>query len=169
MVYGTNLNPEQPQQFRDGKKFVVGFLLIIICFFLPIQMYSIGGSLGSGIQTAFFRFQETIYGTGFIFLNQDIGYIISGTYEGISALSVIVWLVGSIILVSGTFCQLLIPGDRFDYFRKKAGILIISGGFCYLLSCIIRYGFLLHSDAGFSIPLGIPLIFFMGWFVWHDS
>jgi hypothetical protein len=147
----------------------IGFVLILICFFLPIQIYVIGGSLGTGIQTTFFRFQDTIYGTGFIFMNQDIGYIISGTYEGKSALSVILWLVGDALLISGTFCELLIPGDRLDHIRKKAGLLIISGGICFLLSCSVRYGFLLHSDAGISLPVGIPLILFMGWFVWNNN
>jgi hypothetical protein len=151
------------------KKILIGFLLLLLCFILPLHIYIIGGNLGAGIQGAFFRFQVTGIGDSFIFLNQDLGYVITGIYTGKTALSILVWIIADILLLFGTALYLIEPGERTVHISKKTGLFIIASGGIFLLSCFIQYGYFLHGVAGTSIPVGVPLIVISGWFIQYHS
>jgi hypothetical protein len=163
MVCDTGIDPLEKIEHGSLQKSLIRFLLLLICFFLPIQIYLIGGSLGAGLQGAFFRYQVTSFGTGFIFLSQDMGYILSGIYTGKTALSVLVWLIGDLLLLAGTSLSLMIHGDRLKKIRITAGLLIISSGIFFLLSCMLQYSIVLHTAAGISLPVTVPLIISLGW------
>jgi hypothetical protein len=169
MVCDSPAISAQIQPYLRAQRSLIVLLLILICFFLPIQLYIIGDSIGYGLQTTFFRFNDTIYGAGFIFLNQDIGYILSGTYTGRTAISVIAWLAGDLLLLSGTCCALIIPGDRVQKNRTLGGPLIMASGICFLFACITQYGIVLHGNAGTSLPVGVLLILIIGWLTWKGN
>jgi hypothetical protein len=153
----------------SGKKMLVGFIVLVLCFILPLNIYIIGDNLGAGIQGAFFRFQVTGYGDSFIFLNQELGYVITGIYMGKTALSILFWIIADALLLLGTTFCLMQPGERTIPVIKNTGIFFIAGGILFLISCIIQYGFFFHGDAGTSIPIGVPLILISGWFIHYHS
>jgi hypothetical protein len=165
MVFDVPEISAQIQKYLPLKR-VLTVILLITCFFLPIHMYIIGESIGYGLQTAFFRFNDTVYGAGFIFLNQEIGYILSSAYTGRTAVSVIIWLAGDLLLLSGACCTLIFPEDSVHKIRSFAGPLIMTSGICFLFSCIAQYGILLNGNAGRSFPVGVPLILILGWLIW---
>jgi hypothetical protein len=37
------------------------------------------------------------------------------------------------------------------------------------LGCILQYGVLLHSQAGFSIPIGVPVVIILGWYLYREK
>jgi len=43
--------------------------------------------------------------------------------------------------------------------------LLAAAGAAYLLSCTAQYGPLFHGPAGLCVPVGLPLIFGIAWFV----
>jgi len=69
-----------------------------LIFLIPLNIYSLGEALGSGIQWALFKYQSTPYGTTWFSFIQDIEYVLSGIISGKSALSLVLWSVGSMIL-----------------------------------------------------------------------
>ena len=131
---------------------------------MPVQIYNIGDGFGAGIQGAFYRFQESPYGPSFIPVNQDVNYVISGIYSGKTALSILVWLIGDIILVFATIVALF--GEKEPNARKIKIIcsLLMASGYLFLISAMLQFGIFLHGVAGISIPFGVPLILISGWY-----
>jgi hypothetical protein len=129
-------------------------------FILPLHVYVIGDFTGIGIQGAVYRYQISGYGVTLIPITRDIVFIKTGIYSGKTALSVILWLLGTILVTCTTIFGLVFVGDpRTDYYRKIS-LGLIGASTCYLLSCIAQYGPLFNGRAGISIPVIIFLILF---------
>ena len=136
--------------------FLVSFLLIILA--LPINIYVIGDAIGAGLQSPLFRYQQTYLGTSVITLADDLGYVTSGIITGRSALSILLWALGTILLITAAGYLVYSRDEATTAIRKPLALLVASGALAYLLSCIAQYGPLLHGPAGFSVPVGVPLI-----------
>ena len=52
---------------------------------------------------------------------------------------------------------------------KKASVFTIAGGIVFTVSIMFQYGFLLISPSGFAIPVGIPIIFVIGWWMYQEQ
>jgi hypothetical protein len=143
----------------------INIALILQCLTLlvPLNLYVVGDWLGSGIQWALFRYQETYAGTSIIPFTSDLGYIISGTITGRTALSMFAGACGSCLLIVA-FCLVLFPSPAEPERRMKiAGILTLAGGLVFLGSSFHQYGIFLNGPAGLTIPVGIPLVLIIGW------
>ena len=142
------------------RTYILAFLLCGIFFLFPFQVYVIGSGTGIGIEGGVYRYQITSYGNSFIPITSDMMYIVHGIYSGKTALSVIVWGLGTILLTATTvFGLVFVNSARQDYFRQIT-LGLIGTCICYLISCIIQYGFFFNGPAGLSIPFGILLILF---------
>jgi hypothetical protein len=134
-------------------------IFLWVLFVIPLNIYVIGDWLGTGVQWALFRYQQTYMGSNLILLNQDVQYILDGFTGGKTTLSILVWITGIIFLL----LALLVFGNTP---RKSAarhvGILCILYGLTCLISDVIQYGIFLHGPAGICIPIGIPIIFMAG-------
>jgi CHASE2 domain-containing sensor protein len=100
----------------------------------------------------------TIQGNSLIPITYEIGYITSGTYHGKTAISVILWALGTFVLMCTTILSLV---SWNDLSRRGLGFVIIGiAGSCilYLASCVTQYGLLFSGPAGISVPLGILLL-----------
>jgi hypothetical protein len=134
-------------------------LLHAITLLIPVNIYIIGDWMGTGIQWALLRYQETYLGRNIISIFTDSGYILQGTFHGRTALSTGVWILGALLLVLGLLIAL--SQDR-EKLRRIRGYLVISGSLLFLLSPVIQYGVLLHGPAGIVIPIGVPALLVMG-------
>jgi hypothetical protein len=127
-------------------------------FFLPLQCFIIGDDLGLGIQGAVFRYQMTTQGNSLIPIPFEIGYITSGIYTGKTAVSVILWALGTLILVCTTIFSLI----QWNQLNRRGLKFIIIGiaGSCilYLASCITWYGLLFSGPSGTTLPVGIIIM-----------
>lgn len=145
----------KPDTVRTG---IIAAVLCIFLFFLPLQCFIIGDDLGLGIQGAVFRYQMTAQGNSLIPITYEIGYITSGIYSGKTALSVILWVMGTIVLVCTTIFSLI----QWNQLNRRGLIFIIIGiaGSCmlYLASCVVRYGPFFSSPSGTSMPMGIIIL-----------
>jgi len=52
---------------------------------------------------------------------------------------------------------------------KKGALLTIFGGILLGCSQLVQYGVLLHGEKGFSIPIGIPIILVIGWWMYRED
>jgi len=126
--------------------------------------------MGIGIQGAVYRYQVTEYGVFFFPITREIVFVLNGTYSPKTALSVVLWGVGTVLLTITTFFSFIHVQDRIvNYYRQ-----IITGLFfscvIFLCSCVAQYGFFFNGPAGVSYPAGILLIITwsgMGWYFRH--
>ncbi|MCQ8894799.1 MAG: hypothetical protein NQU46_09280 [Methanolinea sp.] len=140
-------------------------LLVLLLLFVPLNIYVIGDWLGTGVQWALFRYQETTYGASLITVASDIGYVSSGLIAGKTAISFLLWDVGAVILLVSFFALLLVMVEREREWIHYAGLAIAASGVLFLASCIAQYGPTFAGPAGFAVPLGVPLVFAVGWLV----
>lgn len=139
-------------------RFLIPVFLLFLCFFMPIQIYTVGDGIGAGIQGAFYRYQVTSYGTSFITVSQDVQYVISGMYDGRTAASNLGWVIGDAILIIATILSLI--NDKCSNTRRTITIcsLLIMSGIVFLISAQLQYGLLLYGAAGIAMPFGVVLI-----------
>jgi hypothetical protein len=78
----------------------------------------------------------------------------SGIYSGRTALSIGLWVTGSIFLVISTLTILIRPASFDHYYPKLSGFLLVGTGILFVVSCIVQFGPFLNGSAGISIPLG---------------
>jgi uncharacterized membrane protein YgdD (TMEM256/DUF423 family) len=160
----------------DNKKF---FLIIqALMLLLPLNIYVIGDWLGSGVQWALFRYQiapsyGTIAnpsGTSLIPVTTDFRYVLGGMIGGRSGISVLVWCVGAVMVVAAVFLFIYShykePDSRWSRYPP---LLSMVAGILFFLGCILQYGVLLHSQAGFSIPIGVPVVIILGWYLYREK
>jgi hypothetical protein len=142
-------------------------LEILVCFFIPVNIYVIGNWVGAGIQWILFKYQQSFFGNSFTTIFDDWYYIESGTITGKSVFSILTWLF-AVILILISLISITLKRDKSNRKFKIAGIFLILAGCMFTLSLFIQYGLFLSSPAGLSIPIGIPLIFFIGLFnIYH--
>ena len=143
-------------------------LINLLLFVIPINIYVIGEWLGTGVQWALFRYQQTYLGSNLLPVSRDIEYITLGVFTGKTALSVIVWFFAVILLVISLV--LLVADQKEKTVRRKhSGGILIFAGILFLASCMIQYGPLFNGPAGISIPIGVPMILVAGWWMWNGG
>jgi hypothetical protein len=138
---------------------LIPILLVGILFFFPFQVFIIGNDTGIGIQGAVYRYQVTGFGNSLIPLPQEVMYIVNGIYSGKTALSVILWALGTILLTATTWYGIVFAENSIPEKYQRQVILGLTGSCgCFLCSCIIQYGIFLHGPPGTSIPFGIGIL-----------
>jgi hypothetical protein len=140
------------------RTWIIAIGLCIFCFILPLQCFIIGDNLGLGIQGAVFRYQMTGQGNTLIPITRELEYIATGIYSGKTALSVILWALGTVVLAMTTMLS-LVYWNRLP--RSQLRIILaglVSAGILYLGSCIVQYGLFLSGPAGISLPLGVVIL-----------
>jgi hypothetical protein len=135
-------------------------LFCIFLFFIPLNLYIIGKTMGFGIQWSLFLYQESV-SNNVISIFQNINYIIGGYYTGITALSIWLWMFGAILMIIALIFSLTLKPDILTN-AKITGIIIICSGIFFLLSIMVQYGPYFHGPAGTAIPIGLPVLFVIG-------
>lgn len=146
-----------------GNKQAFRVVLSAILFLVPINVYMIGDGIGTGIQWALFRYQQTIYGNTLFTIDMDIGYVMGGVITGKSALSTVAWLGGVLLLVAALILVILAMRRDESSKTQHAGCLTIGAWFAFLAADMLQYGLIFSGPAGFVIPVGLPLVFIVGW------
>jgi len=136
---------------------IISLLLLLI----PVYFFTIGDFYGSGFQAPFFRYQEVFLGSFLIFISNDVYNTINGFFRGAMISVVILWFLGFFFLVVNSI-SVFVDKTEINRIIRRSGILIIISGFFFLFSLIVHYGPLFHNSSGIAIPLGLPLIFLIG-------
>ncbi len=127
---------------------------------LPMNIFLIGEEgLGAALQFPFLRYQQTYLGNGVITVLRDLDYVTSGIITGRSALSIVLWVLGTLLLVAAIVYFAARRQEGYKSFRTPLSLLVGGAGGAYLASCFAQYGLTLHGPAGLAIPVGVPLIF----------
>ena len=143
-------------------KLILAGTLLLFCFVIPLHVYTIGVNQGIGIQGSFYRYQVTVYGPMMITMVQDIGYVTSGTYSQRTALTIVFWVTGSILLVIATLIHLIRPDYFNQHHKASTGFLLMGAGLVFIISCMAQFGPFFHGRAGISLPFGGFLLMVLG-------
>ncbi len=80
-------------------KYKISLLLQCLVFLIPINIYVIGDWLGTGVQWALFRYQQTYLGDSLILVTRGITYVLNGTIGGMSGISLVLWATGALLFI----------------------------------------------------------------------
>ena len=153
-------------RIQDRRLLLVPVLLL---FLIPLNIFVIGDWIGKGVQWALFRYQDTSYGTSFITLFRETEYVTSGIIAGKSAVSISLWVAGAFLLVISCIVLAVLIAEEIDEHIQIPGLMVIASGILLLLSCMAQYGPLLSGPAGSSVPIGIPLVWAVGWLIFVQN
>ena len=151
------------------RRYLILIVLCVIFFIFPLQVFTISDNIGIGIQGATYRYQITVYGDSFILLTREISYILNGTLTGRTALSVILWLSGTVAIMSTIIYAFINVDDEKKPFCQQILYGVVFACILYLASSIAQYGIFFQSMAGSAIPLGVLLILFWILFLYKFS
>ena len=143
-------------------RFKISLLLQCLVFLIPVNIYVIGDWLGTGVQWVLFRYQQTYLGNSLILITREITFVLSGTISGRSAISITLWAIGVFLFIVATFLVILANVNKDSPLIKKASFFTLAGGIIIAVSTLVQYGFLLNSQSGFTLPIGIPIILIIG-------
>jgi hypothetical protein len=142
------------------RRYLVLATVCFIFFILPLQVFIIGDYTGIGIQGAVYRFQTSGYGTYFFPITREIIFVLNGTLTGKTALSVLLWAMGSVVLTITTLYSFLQVRDTAEKYFRYIAYGLVASCIAFLGSCIAQYGFFFQGPAGISLPAGIVAILF---------
>lgn len=143
-------------------------IFALISLFIPITIFVIGDYLGVGIQFPTFRFQESYLGISIIPINKEWEYILKGLIRSKSAISIALWIIGLLLIIASllvTFYNNCRESKKF----KFAGIFLCSAAILFLISLFMQYGPLFHGPAGIAIPIGLPVLFVIGGWMYMEG
>lgn len=165
------LNTHQVNTFPVDpmNKFKISFLLQCLVFLIPVNIYIIGDWLGTGVQWVLFRYQQTYLGNSLILITREISFVLSGTISGRTAISITLWAIGVLLFIIATVLVIMANIRKDSPLIQKASVFTIAGGIIIVVSIFVQYGFLLSSQAGFAIPVGIPVILLIGWWMHQET
>lgn len=140
------------------RRILIPLTLLLVFFVIPLHIFIIGDFTGIGIQGAVYKIVISGYGTFFFPITREFQFVLNGTYWGRTALSVVLWGAGAVVLAATTAVS-LIRSDAVPETHHKTLIYgIVISCLLFLGSCIAQYGFLFSSPSGISIPVGIVFI-----------
>jgi hypothetical protein len=104
-----------------------------------------------------------------ISIPKEVSYVTSGIYSGKTALSVILWSLGTVMLTLTTYVSLIYWNRLPRQYLRSVCIGLSAAGILYLSSCIVQYGPLFHGQAGISLPFGIVILLIFGIFLFFNQ
>ncbi len=150
-------------------RYRIPLILQCLVFFIPINIYVIGDWLGTGVQWALLRYQQTYLGNSLILVTKDITYVLTGVISGRSGISYVLWTAGVILFIIATILVILANTGEDSAMVRKASLVTITGALLLTGSVIMQYGIFFTSQSGFAIPVGIPVILIIGWLMYQEK
>jgi hypothetical protein len=152
-------------------RFKLSLIFQCLIFLIPLNIYMWGDWILVNVQWALFRFQRAFiqfnqsgYVDSYIVGYKDILYILNGQSTGLYNIAATVfWTVGVLILLAGLIITIVaftrVESDKI----KTASYFTLAGGIFLGLSALCRF------NGGFAIPVGVPIILIVGWWMYKEG
>jgi hypothetical protein len=133
-----------------------------LIFLIPLNIYMWGDYLLVSLQWALFRVQQSEYGNSLILGYKDIVYVYLGQNTGIfNIAAACLWATGSVILLIGLIITIYAYTQETASLLARASLFTLGGGIILALSAACRF------QGGFAIPVGVPIILIIGWWMYR--
>jgi len=145
-------------------RFKLSLIFQCFIFLIPLNIYMWGDWILVNVQWAFFRYQQSPYGNSLILGFKDMLYILNGQSTGLYNIAAAVfWTTGVIILIAGLIITIVAYTRKESEKLKTASYFTLAGGIFLGLSALCRF------NGGFAIPVGIPIILIIGWWMCKEA
>jgi hypothetical protein len=139
---------------------------MVLLFILPQSLYVIGDYMAWGIRFPLFRYQDSSYGSSIISVVRELQFVIMGSVGGLgsrTAIATYLWWAGLVVLFAAAV--LIISWHLLDNpdHARYPGPLILITGCLFLLWAVAQYGPLFFGPSGYSIPVGVPILWYCGY------
>jgi hypothetical protein len=149
-------------------RFKLSLIFQCLIFLIPLNIYMWGDWILVNVQWALFRFQrafiqfnESGYVDSYIIGYKDMLYILQGQSTGLYNIGAAVfWTTGVLILLAGLIITIIAFIREESDKLKTASYFTLAGGIFLGLSALCRF------NGGFAIPIGVPIILFIGWWMY---
>jgi hypothetical protein len=142
-------------------RFKLSLIFQCLIFLIPLNIYMWGDWILVSIQWAFFRYMQTPYGNSLILGYKDILYILQGQSTGLyNIAAAVLWTTGVIILLATLIVTIVALIREESDKLKTASYFTLAGGIFLGLSALCRF------NGGFAIPIGVPIILIIGWWMY---
>jgi hypothetical protein len=107
---------------------------------------------------------QTPYGNSLILGYKDILYILQGQSTGLyNIAAAVLWTTGVIILLASLIITFVAFIREESDNLKTASYFTLAGGIFLGLSALCRF------NGGFAIPMGVPVILIIGWWMYKQA
>ena len=129
-------------------KYKISLLLQCLVFLIPINIYVIGDWLGTGVQWALFRYQQTYLGDSLILVTRGITFVLNGTIGGMGGISLVLWAIGALLFIIAMILVILATIKKDSRLIKKASVFTITGGIVFTALNHFSVWFFTHQPVG---------------------
>ena len=151
------------------QKWYYYLIFSIILFFIPYSIFIIGDWLGVGVQFSVLKIQFSDQGNSTIDILQELRYLTSGVITGKSVLTILMWAIGSFCIIISIIVLVILNSRQTIPKIKYGGMLLILAATFFLASIISQYGILFNGPAGVAIPVGLPVLFVIGGWMYMEG
>jgi hypothetical protein len=145
-------------------RFKLSLIFQCLIFLIPLNIYMWGDWILVNVQWALFRYQQSPYGNSLIIGYKDILYILQGLSTGLyNIAAAVLWTTGVVILLAGLIITVVAFIREEPDQLKTASYFTLAGGIFLGLSALCRY------YGGFAIPIGVPIILIIGWWMYKAA
>jgi hypothetical protein len=134
-------------------------IIAVFMVIVPVNIFISSQFSGFTAQFPFFRFEWTSSGYSVVPITQDLNFV---------TFWLILWIFGDGILISGIILSFLETTNIRRSF-KRTGMIITTAVVFFLLSIIIHYNVLFSKQELLMIPLGIPVMLLLSWWIYRES
>jgi hypothetical protein len=145
-------------------RFKLSLIFQCLIFLIPLNIYMWGDWILVSVQWALFRYMQTPYGDSLILGYKDILYIVQGQSTGLYNIgSAVFWTAGVLILLAGLIITIVAFTREASDKLKTASYFTLAGGIFLGFSALCRF------NGGFAIPIGVPIILIIGWWMYKAA
>jgi hypothetical protein len=142
-------------------RFKLSLIFQCLIFLIPLNIYMWGDWILVNVQWALFRYQQSPYGNSLIIGYKDMLYILQGQSTGLyNIAAAVLWTSGVIILLATLIVTIVALIREESDKLKTASYFTLAGGIFLGLSALCRF------NGGFAIPIGVPIILIIGWWMY---
>jgi len=145
-------------------RFKLSLIFQCLIFLIPLNIYMWGDWILVNVQWALFRYQQSPYGDSLIVGYKDMLYILQGLSTGLYTIAAaVLWTIGTLILLAGLIITIVAYTREESEKLRTASYFTLAGGIFLGLSALCRF------NGGFAIPIGVPIILIIGWWMYKET
>jgi hypothetical protein len=141
----------------------------LLLFLIPVNLCFSGNGAVTSIQWALFRYQGGTGSESLVSFTQALWSAIAGPAAGQNGVASALWALAALLLIAYFVITVWSILNKNAELRHRNALLLIACGALFLIADTVQYGIFLSGPSGRCIPVGIPLFFIFGCFLYASG